>query len=227
MTKSKCFGSLFAKIWLRGRVVTKDWISEVFQFLKGKYQGDPYSSSIFLMVFEPLIDFIMSFRESNGYKLGNSKVLSNPFADDFDRITNHIKKRQKLMLEVQVKAQSMGLTFKPSKCRSLSSQAGKVTDTKFFLLAGNRVDKVFLKTMEDGPHKFLGSYITERNTPADYFAFLKDKLKTKLANLDKTEVRGEYKIAVYSRYILPSLQFHFSMSNIHKTHLDILDGISM
>ena len=98
------------------------------------------------MVFKPPIDFIMSFKESRGYKLCNSKVLSTPFADDFDLITHHIKKHQKLMLEVQVKAQSMELTFKPSKCRSLSIQAGKVTDTKFLLLAGNGVDKVFLKT---------------------------------------------------------------------------------
>ena len=117
--------------------MTKEWISEVFQFLKGIYQGDPYSSSIFLMVFQPLIDFIMSFKESHGYQLSNSKVLSTPFADDFDLITNNVKKHQKLMLNVQQKAESMGLTFKPSKCRSLSIQAGKVTDTKFFLMDGS------------------------------------------------------------------------------------------
>ena len=178
------------------------------------------------MVFQPLIDFIISFKESHGYKLGNFKVLSTLFADDFDLISNHVKKHLKLMLDVQQKAESMGLTFKPSKCRSLSIQAGKVTDTKFFLLDGNGVNKVYLKTMEDDPHKFLGSNITERNTPADHFEFLKNKLKNKLENLDKTLVRGEYKLAVYSGYILPSLQFHFSVHSIHKTHLEVLDGMA-
>ena len=86
----KYIQSLYSQ--LRGRVVTKEWISEVFKFLKGIYQGDPYSSSIFLMVFQPLIYFIMSFKESHGYQLGNSKVLSTPFADDFDLISNHVKK---------------------------------------------------------------------------------------------------------------------------------------
>ena len=81
--------------------------------------------------------------------------------------------------------------------------------------------------MEDDPHKFLGSNITERNTPADHFTFLKDKLEVKLANLDKSTVRGEYKVAVYSRYILPYLQFLFSVHSIHKTHLDVLDGMVM
>ena len=119
----------------------------------------------------------------------------------------------------------MGLTFKPSKCQSLSIQGGKVTDIKFFLLDGNG-EKVFLNNMEDDPHKFLGSTITRSNSPADHFSFLKEKLECKLENLNETRVRGEYKIAVYSRYILPSLQFHFSVHNIHKTHLDILDHLA-
>ena len=132
---------------LVGKVVTKDWISEVFNFLKGIFQGDPYSSSIFLMVFQPLIDFIMEFKESHGYKLGDSKVLTTPFADDFNLLSWHLSKHQKLMLEVQKKAQSMGLTFKPSKCRSLSIKSGKVVgDCKFYLMDGNG-EKIFLKTM--------------------------------------------------------------------------------
>ena len=77
--------------------------------------------------------------------------------------------------------------------------------------------------MEDDPHKFLGSNITHKNSPADHFIFLKGKLDEKLTNLDKTLVRGEYKVAIYSRYILPSLQFHFTVHNIHQTHLDKLD----
>ena len=219
----KYIQSLYSQ--LRGRIVTKEWISDVFVFLKGIYQGDPYSSSIFLMVFQPLIDVIMTYKESHGYKLGNTNVISTPFADDFDLISNHVKKHQNLMLDIQRKAESMGLHFKPSKCRSLSIQGGKVTDVKFFLLDGNS-DKIYLNNMEDDPHKFLGSSITKNNSPTDHFTFLKDKLEFKLKNLDDTQVRGEYKMAVYNRYILPSLQFHFSVHNIHKTHLDILDHMA-
>ena len=141
-------------------------------------------------------------------------------------ITNNLKKHQKLQLDVQRKAESMGLTFKPSKCRSLSIKAGRVDgDCTFFLQAGNR-EKALLATMEDDPHKFLGSTITHKNTPADHFAFLKGKLDEKLTNLDKTLVRGKYKVAIYTRYILPSLQFHFTVHNIHQTHLDIMDHLA-
>ena len=51
-------------------------------------------------------------------------------------------------------------------------------------------------TLEDDPHKFLGSIQTFRNKPSDHFQFLKEKLETKLENLEKKcMVRGEYKMA--------------------------------
>ena len=220
----KYIKSLYSQ--LNGKISTKDWVSDLFDFLKGIFQGDPYSPSIFLVIFQPLIDYIQLHRESHGYQLGQHKVLTTPFADDFDLITNNCTKHQKLQLDIQQKAESMGLCFKPSKCRSLSIQGGRVKgDKAFFLLAGGS-EEVFLKTMEDDPHKFLGATITNMNTPADHFNFLKTKLEEKLTNLDTTLIRGEYKVAVYSRYILPSLQFHFAVHNIHKTHLDILDGLA-
>ena len=36
-------------------------------------------------------------------------------------------------------------------------------------------------------------------------------------------MRGEFKVAIYTRYLLPSLRFHLSVHSIHKTHLDKLD----
>ena len=53
--------------------------------------------------------------------------------------------------------------------------------------------------MEDDPHKFLGSSITKSNSPADHFQLLKEKLESKLSNLNETQVQGEFKAAVYNR----------------------------
>ena len=81
--------------------------------------------------------------------------------------------------------------------------------------------------MEDDPFKFLGSSISYRNTPADHLKFLKEKLTEKMDNLDKKcVVRGEFKVATYSRYILPSLRFHLSVHDLHRTHLDVLDQLA-
>ena len=43
---------------LQGRVVTSDWETEPFEFPKGIFQGAPYSGTIFLIVFNPLIEHI-------------------------------------------------------------------------------------------------------------------------------------------------------------------------
>ena len=36
-------------------------------------------------------------------------------------------------------------------------------------------------------------------------------------------MRGEYKVATFSRYLLPSMRYHMSVHTIHTTHLDKLD----
>lgn len=80
--------------------------------------------------------------------------------------------------------------------------------------------------LESDPHKFLGCIMTNNNTAQDHLNFLKDKLGTKLANVDKTKVRGEFKVAIYVRYALPSLRYHLTVHNLHKTHLEELDLVA-
>ena len=69
--------------------------------------------------------------------------------------------------------------------------------------------------------------MTFNNTPQDHLAFIKEKLSTKLVNLDKTLVRAECKIAVYTRYALPSLRYHLTVHNMHKTQLEELDMVAI
>ena len=70
------------------------------------------------------------------------------------------------------------------------------------------------------------SNFTFFNNPANHLVVLKEKITKKLVNLDKTLVRGEYKLAVYTRYLLPSLRYHLTVHTVHKSHLDELDFIA-
>ena len=185
---------------LEGKIVTKGWESEKFKFSKGIFTGDNYSPIIFNIVFQPLIDYIQQHKEKQGYNLGNSKVITKPFADDFELISNNQKLHQKLQDDIQVKATSMGLTFRPDKCKSLSLVRGKPKPVVFTMTDPRSGQKVDLKTLEDDPHKFLGYVMTYHNKPKDHMDFLKTKLTSKLENLDMTAVRAEYKVAVYTRY---------------------------
>ena len=110
--------NLYSK--LQGKVKTGNWETEIFQFKKGIFQGDNYSPIIFLVVFNPILDYIKTFKETHGYQLGKEKVITKPFADDFEIVTNNKIKHQKLQNDIQIKCESMGLILKPSKCRSLS-----------------------------------------------------------------------------------------------------------
>ena len=86
----------------------------------------------------------------------------------------------------------MGLTFKASKCRSLSILSGRPKPVEFFLTDPNTNLPVSLKTLESDSHKFLGAVVTLHNTAQDRLKFLSDKLDKKLSNLDMSSVRGEY-----------------------------------
>ena len=210
---------------LKGRVATKDWESDYFTFMKGIFQGDPYSGTIFLIVFNPLIEHIKKFKDSQGYNLNGTRIITTPFADDFNIISKHIVKHQKLISDIEEKATSMGLTFKPSKCRSLSVVSGKPKVKPFYLKSTleNSTTPVLVNSVITHPHKFLGSVITPTCSPQDYFREMKQKMEEKLSNIDKAKCRGEYKLAVYERYALPSMRYHLSVHNLHKVHLDALD----
>ena len=75
---------------LHGEVKTKEWMTEVFKFLKGIAQGDNYSSIILLVIFQPLVTYLKSLQESVGYQLGERKIITKPFADDFETITRDL-----------------------------------------------------------------------------------------------------------------------------------------
>ena len=220
--------SLYSK--LQGTVETKDWSSETFQFLRGAFQGDPYSGAIFLVTFNPIIQFIKKLEATHGYtiKLKDKSVrnvITTPFADDFNIISRNMKLHQKIVLDVEKKLRTMGLILKPQKCRALSVQSGTPTVIEFHL-TNKSGDKVPISSVLVKPLKFLGSIVSEDNTPSAKFALIEEKLRTKLNNIDKSALRGERKLAIYSRYALPSMRYFMSVHQINKTHQDKLDTLA-
>ena len=152
-------------------------------------------------------------------------VNTTPFADDFNVISNNIRQHQALVTDVENKLQSMGLVMKAPKCRSLSIQSGKMTNVQFHLQT-NSEQTIPIYSVLDKPMKFLGSVVQEDNSPHAMFASLNQKLKTKLENIDKSTLRGEYKSNIYVRYALPSLRYFMSVHHIHKTHEEQLDSLA-
>ena len=166
---------IYAK--LRGKVVTPNWESDVFDFLRGTFQGDPFSGTIFLVTFNPLIEFIKKFKVKQGYKIeethenitSTTHIITTPFADDFNLISRDKYLHQKLISEIILKSSSMGLTFKASKCRSLSICAGQVKNVTFVMKDSNG-GEIHIDTVHQRPMKFLGSSISHINSKHEYLA---------------------------------------------------------
>ena len=74
--------------------------------------------------------------------------------------------------------------------------------------------------------KFLGSEVTENNSPDAMFPMIFSKLETKLENINKSTLRGEHKVNIYARYALPSMPYYMSVHHIHKIHEAQLDSLA-
>ena len=162
----------------------------------------------------------MKRRVDIDYRLNDTSLITTPFADDFNIITKNKAQHQKIIKEVENCIQSMGLEIKPSKCRSLSMDGHeKSVVIDFHLTDPLTGQKCVIEPLQNSPHKILGSLITFYNKSSDYFEHLLSQLNEKLENINKASVRGEYKLAIYSRYALPSLRFHLSVHNLSLIHI--------
>ena len=177
-----------------------------------------------VIIFEDKYGYNLTVKNEENEVTNAKKIITTPFADDFNILTGNKIHHQKIQDDIQDKATSMGLIFKPKKCRTYSVCSGKPASVIFTLSEGPR--KIQLKTLIDEPHKFLGQIITHKNSSQDHFNYMKDILQTKLENLDKSCVRNEYKLATYERYLIISLRYHFSIHTIHQTQLDKLDMLA-
>ena len=211
--------SLYGK--LKGKVRTSKWVSEDFVFSKGVFQGDPLSPIIFLMCFNPILEDLKRFEVSDGYSLDGMPFITLPFADDFNLITRDIRKHKKLMVRLNDLTKSMGLKLKPRKCRSLTIRAGKSEEVVFSL-----GDSEIMSILRDKYHKFLGGFYTFHFTASSVAAVIKERVSDQLKNLDSTLVRNEYKVRMYSEYLLSACRFHFSIHDLSKSQLSELEGLT-
>ena len=120
-----------------------------------------------------------------------------------------------------------GSNLKAKKCRSLSMLSGSPKNLSFQMPDQTQEGSpiVSIKTLKEDPHKFLGSLITYTNNSGDHFKFLSQKLKFFLENINTCLIRGEGKLKIYERYVLPSMRYHLAIHNITKCQLNSLDKI--
>ena len=202
-------------------VQTPTWRSNPFSFRRGVFQGDPLSPTIFLMVFNPVLQHLKSLEEKHGYKLHTesktSSTITLPYADDFCLITNNKRTHQKLINTIQSNITSMGMRLKPVKCRHFSISGGQSLDIPFHI-GTNRISSI-----KDEEQKFLGRLLFFSGKNDETFQLIKDTLKQALENIEASLVRKEYKLWILKHYLIPSKRFLLTVHTLPMTHLKTLD----
>ena len=197
----------------------KNWRSERFYFKRGVFQGDPLSPTIFITVFNPLLEYLQT-EAKHGYHLtSESPVITTPFADDFNVITNNAKSHQRILLNVEKFAKTMNLVLEPSKCKSLSICGGSSKVVKF------KLSEQVINSIEESPEKFLGSQITFSGKQSDIFEYVYNGINDALVNIENTSIRNEHKLKVYSRYLIPAIRFKLTVHELTATNLSKLDQL--
>ena len=210
--------SLYSK--LKGKVRTDDFVSDKFEFKKGVFQGDPLSPLVFLICFNPIIEHLKKY-EHHGYNLDGEKFITLPFADDFNLITTHKGRHQKMINELHVLTSSMGLKLTPRKCKSLSICSGKSSNIAFNL-GTNTLNSIIHERCD----KFLGGLYTFENTPKSKANIIYDVFNDGLMNIDDLLIRNELKVKIYSEYFLGSKRFLFSIHDLTTSQIDQIESLT-
>ncbi len=92
----------------------------------------------------------------------------------------------------------MNFKLKPPKCVSLSLCNGKPTPVNFTL------DGTPLAILDQSPDKFRGLTITFTRKQSDTYKVIYDHFHTRLTIIDDLEIRSEYKLNMYTKYLLPA-----------------------
>ena len=174
---------------------------------------------IFLLCFNPMVEFL-SANATFGYNLNDNHFITAPYADDFCLITGNKRSHQRLVNLIASHTKSLGLKLKPRKCRSLSISRGTPIELHFNLEGSD------IQTLYENDFKFLGSLVTFKNTTSDVFQYVTGLITTGIENIDRSLVRDEYKLKIYSEYFLQSIRFHLTVNDMSDTQLKSLDSLT-
>ena len=154
---------------ISAKVVTKSFQSEIFSFKRGVFQGEPLSPIIFLLVFNPILQYLQE-NSKFGYKLQDGKFITLPFADDFCLITTDKRTHQRMIKQIDDHINSMGMMLKPSKCRSFSIKGGKPVKELF------KINDHPVPSIADEEQKFLGRVLFFSGKSSECFELLKENI---------------------------------------------------
>ena len=143
------------------------------------------------------------------------------FADDLTIISSSIHSHQAVLDITTQRCMEIDLQIRPDKCTSILFDGKKLlTNSSMPLPCGKTRD------IRSAPTKFLGGFIAHNRKTARLAAsdHLSTTITSALRKLEKSPIRGEYKIWVLKHYVGPSVNFFLAIDDIPKCTLKSIQG---
>ena len=83
-----------------------------------------------------------------------------------------------------------------------------------------------IASIRDEEQKFLGKLLFFNGKSEETFNLITDIFVKGIANIDKAMVRNEFKLLIYSNYLLPSKRFMLTIHVLTETHLKLLNTLT-
>ena len=140
--------------------------------------------------------------------------------DDFCIISTHLTSHQKIIDDINTQICSMGMKLKPSKCTSLSLRCGRPEEIQF------HIGDSEIASVRDQEQKFLGKLLFFKGTSEETYTLIKNTFTEGIERIEKAMVRNEFKLWIYSNYLLPSKRFLLTIHVLTDTQLKMLDTLT-
>ena len=145
------------------------------------------------------------------------------FADDLTVFSSSKEEHESTLSDVDSKCKDLDLTIRADKCVSMVFDGNEVKKKATF-----RVGDGVTRNITDGATKFLGSVLAaSQGTKTQAGKILLEAFSEKLSNLNKAQIRGEYKLWIYKRYLTQSIRFFLSVNAIPSTYISKMQKMGM
>ena len=196
----------------------------------GVLQGDCFSPLLFNLCLNTFIQHIKEEKYSpcgfsTSYGPGSSFVPIHlfQFADDAAVISGHEQENQILLYRFYIWCKWAGMHIRVDKCATFGIRKRSTSSIQFhpkLIVAGDLGPA--LKTGDS--FRYLGRYFHFNMSNATHKSELCETLTSILTKVDFLPIHPKNKIALYNRYLLSKLSWHFSVASLPITwvceHLD-------
>lgn len=204
------------------QIITNYGLTDPFIVKKGVRQGCPLSPLLFVIYINPLLDYLDV--DNLGYKIGNTTISSNAFADDIAALTENFedmkKQFQKIRTFTKVYNLKLNLDSGTTGIRTKTVLQTRTNSIGFLYLTPGDTSTRIPQISSRESYKYLGIPI---NMDLDYSTLTQDtksKVVAILQNIRYKSFTPHQLTIVYNKVILPFILYRAAIIKLPNTWIN-------